>query len=201
MNKIFILLSAINLLLLQPLSGQSSSSATDSFFIKLVDAAIERTKHKVIYDPAYYSIEYPNGDIPDNKGVCTDLIIRAYRKAGIDLQKEVHEDMARNFDKYPKIWGLSYTDKNIDHRRVPNLATYFTRQGAKLPVSNNAADYKPGDLVTWDLGGGIAHIGLVTFTKSRGNQRYLIVHNIGAGPEIEDMLFDYKITGHYRYKK
>ena len=196
-----VLLFAGLFLIVQINIGQAQDHETDSFFVKLVDAAIARTKMHITYDPTYFSIDYPNGDIPDDKGVCTDLIIRAYRKVGIDLQKEVNEDMLKNFDKYPKNWGLKHTDKNIDHRRVPNLMTYFTRKGAKLPVTDSAEDYKPGDLVTWDLGGGIAHIGLVTFKKSNDNKRYLIVHNIGAGPKVEDMLFSFKITGHYRFKK
>ena len=188
-------------ILSQACISQDQKNETDSFYVKLIDAAIARTNKHITYDPAYYSIDYPNGDIPDDKGVCTDLIIRAYRKVGIDLQKDVHEDMLRNFDKYPKNWGLKHTDKNIDHRRVPNLMTYFTRKGAMLPVTNSAEDYKPGDLVTWDLGGEITHIGLVTDKRSRDNKRYLIVHNIGAGPKVEDMLFSFEITGHYRYKK
>lgn len=179
--------------------AQSQISNIDSFYIQLINAAIERTQHNVTYDPSYCSIDYPDGDIPNNKGVCTDLLIRAYRKAGIDLQKEVHEDMVKNFNTYPQKWGLTRTDKNIDHRRVPNLMTYFTRRGKVLPISNHASVYKPGDIVAWDLGGGITHIGLVTNKKVRGTNRYLIVHNIGAGPQIEDMLFDYEIIGHYRY--
>ncbi|MBN1597010.1 MAG: DUF1287 domain-containing protein [Bacteroidales bacterium] len=175
------------------LSGQST------FYTSLADSALELTKQYVVYDPNYYSIDYPNGDIPAGKGVCTDVIIRAYRKLGIDLQKEIHEDMKANFDKYPKTWGLSYTDKNIDHRRVPNMMVFFERQGTVKTISNKAADFIPGDLVCWDLGGGITHIGIVVNRRSDDGQRYLIVHNIGAGQVLADCLFDFKIIGHYTY--
>ena len=168
--------------------------------LNLSQAALELTKQKVTYDPSYFSIPYPNGDVPANKGVCTDVIIRAYRKMGVDLQKEVHEDMKANFKLYPKIWGLKTPDKNIDHRRVPNLMTYFERQGADKPLTNNAKDYIPGDIVCWNLSGAITHIGIVVNKKSNDGRRYLIVHNIGAGQVLEDCLFDFKIIGHYRFK-
>jgi hypothetical protein len=126
-------------------------SAQDDFALKLNNAAIDLTKQNVTYDSKYFSIEYPNGDIPKDKGVCTDVIIRAYRKLGIDLQKEVHEDMISNFDKYPQQWGLKHTDTNIDHRRVPNLMTFFSRYGETKSITSNPADYLPGDIVTWDL--------------------------------------------------
>ncbi|MFZ1809190.1 MAG: DUF1287 domain-containing protein [Cyclobacteriaceae bacterium] len=175
--------------------------AQDSFFEKLSDAAVELTTHKVRYDPTYFSIPYPNGDVPSDKGVCTDVVIRAYRKLGIDLQKEVHEDMASNFSLYPKDWGLKSTDKNIDHRRVPNLMTFFKRHGTEKKKSTNPEDYTPGDIVTWNLGGGINHIGILIDQKSQDNERYLVVHNIGNGQEISDCLFQYKIIGHYSYGK
>lgn len=168
--------------------------------LNLSQAALELTKQKVTYDPSYFSIPYPNGDVPANKGVCTDVIIRAYRKMGVDLQKEVHEDMKAHFKWYPKIWGLKTPDKNIDHRRVPNLMTYFERQGADKPITNNAKDYIPGDVVCWNLSGAITHIGIVVNKKSNDGKRYLIVHNIGAGQVLEDCLFDFKIIGHYRFK-
>lgn len=171
----------------------------DSFALKLSDAAVELTKQRVEYDPTYFSIPYPNGDVPSNKGVCTDVIVRAYRKVGTDLQKEVHEDMKKNFSVYPKKWGLKTTDKNIDHRRVPNLMTFFERHGKVLKKSVSPTDYQPGDIVTWDLGGGITHIGIVINKKSEDKTRYLIVHNIGRGQEIADCLFTYKVTGHYKY--
>ncbi|GAB4325927.1 MAG: hypothetical protein Kow00127_18670 [Bacteroidales bacterium] len=146
-------------------------------------------------------IDYPGGDIPEGKGVCTDVIIRAYRKAGIDLQKEIHEDMTRSFDSYPNLWGLTAPDKNIDHRRVPNLEVFFTRHGTELPVTRAASDYRPGDMVTWDLGEGIRHIGMVSPVRSEKTGRYLIIHNIGAGQVLEDCLFAFPVTGHYRYPK
>lgn len=168
--------------------------------LNLSEAALELTKQKVTYDPSYFSIPYPNGDVPATKGVCTDVIIRAYRKMGVDLQKEVHEDMKAHFKWYPKIWGLKTPDKNIDHRRVPNLMTYFERQGADKPITHNAEDYIPGDVVCWNLSGAITHIGIVVNKKSNDGKRYLIVHNIGAGQVLEDCLFDFKIIGHYRFK-
>lgn len=173
---------------------------TDAFYEKLSDAALSLTKDKVRYDGRYIKIPYPNGDVPSNMGVCTDVIIRAYRKMGIDLQKEVHEDMKKNFDKYPKIWGLKSTDRNIDHRRVPNLMVFFSRHGEVKKITRNPNDYKPGDIVTWMLPGNLPHIGIVINKKSSDGERYLIVHNIGSGQEVEDCLFSYTITGHYRYK-
>lgn len=171
-----------------------------AFYAKLVAAAIQRTHEDVTYDPSYYRLDYPGGDVPSDKGVCTDVVIRSYRKLGIDLQVELHNDMKAYFHRYPNNWGLSTTDKNIDHRRVPNLMTFFERQGASKAVTDQSKDYQPGDLVTWDLGGGITHIGIVVDQKSdKGHP--LIVHNIGRGPQLEDILFDYKITGHYRFKK
>ncbi len=165
----------------------------------LVEAALELTQQQVTYDPSYFSIPYPNGDVPSDKGVCTDVVIRSYRKLGVDLQKKVHEDMKANFGVYPNIWGLRTTDKNIDHRRVPNLMTYFKRQGAEKPISNAAKDYLPGDVVCWNLRGAITHIGIVVDKKSRDGKRNLIVHNIGRGQVLEDILFDFKIIGHYAY--
>ena len=138
--------------------------------------------------------------MPTNIGVCTDLIVRAYRAVGVDLQVGVHEDMRTAFAAYPQLWGLSRADSNIDHRRVPNLQTYLRRRGAQLPVSRDAGDYSPGDLVTWTLPGNLPHIGLVTDQRSQDSGRWLIAHNIGRGPELEDMLFDYPISGHYRYR-
>ena len=167
----------------------------------LVEAAIERTRHRVIYDGCYQVIEYPGGDVPSHTGVCTDVVIRSYRKYGIDLQVLVHQDMKRHFSKYPskRIWGLNHPDKNIDHRRVPNLQVFFTRNGQSLGIFNRAGEYKPGDLVTWMLPGNLPHIGMVTdqFNGETGNP--MVVHNIGRGPELEDMLFSYRITGHFRY--
>jgi uncharacterized protein len=176
-------------------------SAQDNFVQKLCDAATELTKHNVTYDPKYISIAYPNGDVPENIGVCTDVIVRAYRKLGIDLQKEVHEDMVQNFSLYPKDWGLKRPDSNIDHRRVPNLMTFFSRHGQIKKISQNPDDYVPGDIVTWDLGGYITHIGIVINQRSAYSKNNLIVHNIGYGQKIDDILFKFKIIGHYTYNK
>ncbi|MCF6287986.1 MAG: DUF1287 domain-containing protein [Proteobacteria bacterium] len=166
----------------------------------LVAAAKERLKHFVIYDGSYQKIPYPNGDVHKNKGVCTDVIIRSYRSLGVDLQKLVHEDMQQHFDKYPKIWGLTKPDTNIDHRRVPNLETFFQRHGKILPISSNPTDYQPGDIVTWRLDNNLPHIGIVSDIPSKAdNKRYKIIHNIGLGPQHNDILFDYKIVGHFRY--
>ncbi|MDQ3687257.1 MAG: DUF1287 domain-containing protein, partial [Acidobacteriota bacterium] len=144
--------------------------------------------------------DYPGGDVPAEAGVCTDEVIRSYRKVGVDLQKEVHEDMKSNFSLYPRQWGLTKPDTNIDHRRVPNLMAFFGRKGEALPITDSAKDYAPGEIVTWDLGGGMTHIGIVVnVAASADSNRDLIVHNIGAGPKMEDVLFAWKITGHYRY--
>ena len=183
----------------QPQERAVSSRGTEDSGIALISAALDRTAHRVTYDPAYRTIPYPGGDVPDDVGVCTDLIIRSYRAVGIDLQKEVHEDMAAAFDAYPRIWGLRRPDPNIDHRRVPNLQTFFRRKGAELSVSQDPDDYRPGDLVTWMLPGNLPHIGMVTDQRSSDNTRPMIVHNIGQGPKVEDTLFAYPITGHYRY--
>jgi len=185
------------LLALAPLWGY----AGNNFYQQLAQSAAQLTRQTVIYDPAYYKIAYPGGDVPADRGVCTDVIIRAYRGMGIDLQKEVHEDMKKNFPLYPKHWGLKTTDRNIDHRRVPNLMVFFTRHGKALEISDNPADYRPGDMVVWDLGAGVLHIGMVTAQKSTNGTRPMIVHNIGAGQVQEDILFNFKIIGHYRYQK
>ncbi|MGB9334025.1 MAG: DUF1287 domain-containing protein [Candidatus Acidiferrales bacterium] len=177
--------------------------ATDHqiFLTKLIAAATDRTNSSVRYDGSYVKIPYPNGDVPADTGVCSDEIIRIYRVVGIDLQKEVHEDMLQNFDEYPRPakWGHSRPDANIDHRRVPNLMVFFTRKGESLPISDRPEDYAPGDLVTWDLGGDVPHIGIVVDRLAASSHRHLIVHNIGEGPKMEDVLFAWKITGHYRY--
>ena len=193
-NKLTIKLKVFLLLLIFSSIGFAQTND------KLSTAAIEITKQKVIYDPSYFSIKYPNGDVPSGKGVCTDVIIRSYRLIGIDLQQEVHEDMKEHFKLYPKIWGLKKTDKNIDHRRVPNLMTFFKRKGNSLPITLKAKDYLPGDIVSWSLSGGLTHIGIVVNKKSIDKKRYLISHNIGAGQVIEDCLFSFNIIGHYRYK-
>jgi uncharacterized protein YijF (DUF1287 family) len=182
-------------------AGQVSHSNQQAFLEKLSAAAIERTHHIVRYDPKYVGIPYPGGDVPSDTGVCSDEVIRAYRALGIDLQKEVHEDIAANFWSYPNHlrWMTVRPDKNIDHRRVPNLMVFFGRKGVSLAISTHAEDYGPGELVTWDLGGDVPHIGIVVDKKSDQTARYMVVHNIGAGPKMEDVLFSWKITGHYRY--
>ncbi|WP_052437449.1 DUF1287 domain-containing protein [Vibrio hyugaensis] len=170
--------------------------------ISLAEAAKERTQYDITYDGSYYQIDYPSGDVASDIGVCTDVIIRSYRKLGIDLQVLVHEDMRDNFAAYPskRIWGLARTDRNIDHRRVPNLQVFFQRHGVEIPISNDGHNFKSGDIVTWMLPRNLPHIGIVTDEFSADKQRPLIVHNIGVGVVLEDVLFDYPITGHYRFE-
>ena len=183
--------------------NESEQTTVKTFEEKLSEAAISIIDPSIDYDPAYFSIKYPNGDIPANKGVCTDVIIRTYRKLNIDLQKEVHEDMIANFSKYPNLkkWGMKKTDTNIDHRRVPNLEVFFERKGTKLPISEDSKDYKTGEIVTWMINNKLPHIGIVTNKKSEDGKRNLIVHNVGGGQVLEDCLFEYEIVGHYSYKK
>lgn len=199
------LLPLVSLFVLSPgLYSQSLAQETTAhkqFLERLSDAAIERTHHSVRYDPSYVKIPYPGGDVPADTGVCMDEVIRSYRALGVDLQKEVHEDMEQNFSAYPRKWRwlAGSPDTNIDHRRVPNLIVFFSRKGEALPITNRAEDYVPGDLVTWDLGGGVPHIGIVVDRKSLVTGRYMVVHNFGEGPRMEDVLFNWKITGHFRY--
>ncbi|MFM2266922.1 MAG: hypothetical protein RL757_363 [Bacteroidota bacterium] len=181
--------------------GKTAEKPIDGWAKRVSDAAISLTHDRVRYDPAYFSIAYPNGDVPADKGVCTDVVIRTYRKLGIDLQKEVHEDMIKNFEKYPKTWGLKKTDTNIDHRRVPNLMQFFSRHATVKPISQAANDYKAGDIVTWNLNGGLTHIGVLVNQYASDGSRPMVVHNIGNGQEISDCLFSFKITGHYFYQK
>lgn len=192
----------VGLVVFAVLAAAGQSARTDArveFTRKLVAAAVARASVHVKYVPAYVRIPYPGGDVPADTGVCTDEIIRIYRAVGIDLQKEVHEDMARNFAAYPQIWHRTSPDSNIDHRRVPNLIKFFERNGVALAKSQQARDYVPGDIVTWDLGGGQTHIGMVVDRKAFFSGRYKVLHNIGRGPQIEDVLFDWKITGHFRF--
>ena len=168
------------------------------FVEKLTTAALDRTTHEIRYDGLYHSIGYPGGDVPAHLGVCTDVLIRSYRVLGIDLQKEVHEDMNAVFHLYSKRWGLPAPDPNIDHRRLPNLEVFFERKGHALQVTDDAGDYQPGDIVSWMVGN-LPHIGIVVPVRSDDGRRFLVVHNIGRGPEVEDMLFDYPIVGHFRY--
>lgn len=172
----------------------------DAYAQRLVAAAVEQTRSRVTYDGAYRRIGYPNGDVPASIGVCTDVIVRAYRRLGVDLQVNVHEDMRRAFMAYPQLWRLRGPDSNIDHRRVPNLQRFFSRAGAALPISRDASAYRAGEIVSWTLPGNLPHIGIVSDRRSDDGARPLIVHNIGRGPEVEDMLFAYTITGHYRYR-
>jgi uncharacterized protein len=181
-----------------PLPG---ARAQESFGMRLSEAAMALTRQQVRYDPAYYAMPYPGGDLPTGRGVCTDVVIRAYRALGIDLQKEVHEDMRAHFELYPPLWGLSRPDRNIDHRRVPNLMVFFTRHGMEKPRSRRPADYLPGDIVCWRLPQGATHIGIAVSRRSADGQRPLIVHNIGAGQVLADCLFEFEIIGHYSFKK
>jgi uncharacterized protein YijF (DUF1287 family) len=184
-----ILLFALSILL----SAQAWALQPDA----LVVAAREQVGVTLGYDPAYRRLSYPNGDVPLATGVCTDVVIRALRQQGLDLQQAVHQDMRANFRLYPKNWGLSRPDSNIDHRRVPNLMTWFKRQGWALPLGQDAERYRPGDIVTWDLGGGLTHIGIIS-DRQAGSGVPLVLHNIGRGTQEEDILFSFKITGHYR---
>jgi uncharacterized protein len=195
-------LTALSFTMIRVCAAQSKPPLSHQEFLRrLSAAAIERTHHSVRYVSAYVRIPYPFGDVPADTGVCTDEVIRSYRALGIDLQKEVHEDMMGNFSAYPnkRRWLLAAPDANIDHRRVPNLRIFFERKGETLPASPRAVDYSPGDLVTWDLGGGVDHIGIIVDQRSHSGGRYMLVHNIGQGPKMEDVLFNWKITGHYRY--
>ena len=176
----------------------SAGIAKADFASDLAQAAAERANHRVSYDPSYVSIPYPMGDVPANTGVCTDVVIRAYRAVGIDLQQRVHEDMKRNFSKYPGIWGLRRPDTNIDHRRVPNLETFLRRQGTALTISSDPAAFLPGDIVTWRLPDNRPHMGIVT-TRTTASGVPMISHNIGWGPRVEDMLFEFRIHGHFRW--
>jgi uncharacterized protein len=170
----------------------------DSFATRLSRAALDRTTHSVRYDPAYLKLSYPGGDVPADTGVCSDEVIRSYRALGHDLQQLVHQDMKKHFSAYPKAWGLKSTDTNIDHRRVLNLQTFFKRQGASLKITQQPNDYLPGDLVTCTVAGKLPHIMLVVPSPT-GAGRPWIVHNIGSGPQLEDRLFEFPLTGHYRW--
>jgi uncharacterized protein len=189
----------VALALAAPTLAQTRSAST-RFPDALVAAAMEQTRHHVRYDGSYRRIPYPAGDVPSDVGVCADVVVRAYRALGVDLQVLVHEDMARDFPAYPHLWGLSAPDSNIDHRRVPNLKTYFRRAGAERRATESAPDYAAGDLVTWMLPGNLPHIGIVTDRRSSDGRRPLVVHNIGRGPELADVLFAFPITGHYRFR-
>ena len=190
-----------NTIAVEAYSEENSDSDLTPKQKRISDAALSIVDASIDYDPAYFSIAYPNGDVPSDKGVCTDVVIRTYRNLGVDLQKLVHEDMKTNFRLYPKTWGLSKPDTNIDHRRVPNLMVYFSRFGTEKSISENAEDYRPGEIVCWRLANGMTHIGMVVDKKSRDGKHYKIVHNIGAGQVLEDVLFEYEIIGHYSFEK
>ena len=183
------------------LLAYSGSAPAGGLADALAEAAIERTSHVVVYDGSYVRLGYPGGDVAPGRGVCTDVVIRAYRAVGVDLQRLVHEDMAADFDAYPsrRLWGLNRPDANIDHRRVPNLQVFFARHGRSLPAGPAPERYLAGDLVTWMLPGNLPHIGIVTDRIDPLSGRPLMVHNIGEGPQLEDVLFAYPLTGHYRY--
>lgn len=166
--------------------------------IELVAAARAQVGVTLAYDPSYQRIAYPMGDVPLERGVCSDVVIRAFRAVGIDLQQEMHGDMKRSIAAYPRQWGLAAPDTNIDHRRVPNLVTWFTRHGHALPVASDAAGYLPGDVVAWNLVSGRPHIGIVSDRRTDDGARPLVIHNIGWGAQEEDVLFDYRVTGHFR---
>jgi len=187
-------LALVLLLLAQPASTQPESTFSDL----LAAAALAQLEHRVWYDPSYYRMSYPNGDVPDSIGVCTDVIIRAYRHVGVDLQKLVHEDVVSN----PRSYGITHADANIDHRRVPNLMRFFKRQGAALATSDSAESYRAGDVVAWQLAPGLTHIGIVVWKSDSMAKTPLVVHNIGRngrGPDLEDCLFNWPVIGHYRY--
>lgn len=198
MSRVLAVLLLVQLSVM-PAAGGAQETDLPPRVRQLVEAALERTGHEVVYDGSYRALGYPGGDVPDSLGVCTDVIIRSYRALGVDLQELVHEDMTATFDKYPRIWGLDHPDPNIDHRRVPNLQKFFARKGTELQVTSDPANYRPGDVVTWLLPGNLPHIGMVVDRWSSDGRRLLVVHNIGSGPVIEDALFSFEITGHYRY--
>jgi uncharacterized protein len=166
---------------------------------QVVQSARRQVGVTTSYDSAYRPLSYPGGDVPRHTGVCSDVVIRALREQGVDLQKMVHEDMTRDFAGYPQKWGLSKPDANIDHRRVPNLMTYFKRRGYALPVSQEAQSYAAGDIVAWDLGKGLTHLGIVSDRKGAQGTPW-IIHNIGAGVAEADVLFSYRVIGHYRLR-
>ncbi len=188
-------------LLVEKTSAALPSVEAEPWAQKLIAAAESQVGTTVHYDPAYTQLKYPGGDVPLDRGVCTDVIIRAYRQGlNADLQALVHNDMRKAFTQYPRNWGLKRPDPNIDHRRVPNLAVFFNRSKAALPVTKVAEDYRPGDLVAQMLPGSLPHIAIVTQRYNAEGTRLLVVHNIGAGTRIEDRLFEFPITGHFRYR-
>jgi uncharacterized protein len=164
---------------------------------QLIRSARQQVGVTLDYDPSYRALSYPGGDVPLSTGVCTDVLVRALRAQDIDLQKKVHEDMRAHFTQYPQRWGLRRPDTNIDHRRVPNLMMYFRRQGFAVAMSTDPTAFAPGDIVAWDLGGGVTHIGIVS-DRSTTAATPLVLHNIGRGAREENILFAYTMIGHYR---
>jgi hypothetical protein len=178
----------------------ASPSHPEPWALRLIAAAEAQVGLTVAYDPAYVRLPYPMGDLDRSRGVCTDVVVRAYRDAfGLDLQRLVHEDMARAFAAYPRLWGLARPDSSIDHRRVPNLETFLTRKGARLVTGEQPGDFRPGDLVTQVLPGNLAHIAIVTHRRSPDGQRPLVVHNIGRGAQVEDTLLAFTLAGQFRF--
>lgn len=190
------LIAALPLILCAPRLSLGAGAVPD---LALARAAAAQVGVVTIYDPAYVSLSFPNGDVAPERGVCTDVLIRALRVAhGVDLQQAINADMKGNFSAYPALWGLKRTDRNIDHRRVPNLRRLFERMGAELPLSEAPEAYLAGDVVTCLIPGDLAHLMVVGEARSAEGDRPLIVHNIGAGTRVEDRLFEFKLTGHYR---
>ena len=180
-------------------ADEASSPKPQEGHKALAEAAFDETRRKVTYDPSYVKIPYPGGDVPADRGVCADVLVRVFRRIGVDLQKEVHEDMEAHFGDYPNLWNLRKPDPNIDHRRVPNLMNFFRRRKAELKATDKAGDYVPGDLVAWDLGRGVLHIGIVSDRRSADGKRFQVVHNVGSGQVLEDVLFAWKVLGHFRW--
>ena len=192
-------LAAFSLLAGWRVKAQLALARTSTSLQRVIAAAAAETQVTRFYDPRYVKLSYPGGDPPPDRGVCSDVIVRAFRAGGVDLQREVHEDMLRHFAAYPHIWGLRAPDSNIDHRRVANLMTFFARKGKSSPITEQAGDYRPGDIVAWDLGGGLLHMGIVVDERRGPDHPYALVHNIGAGARLEDVIFNWRIIGHYRY--
>ena len=178
-------------------SEAAPSPAAEQFVGRVLEGARRQLDVTRLYDGTYRQLDYPCGDVPPELGVCTDVVVRAFRNAGVDLQALVHEDMRAAFDRYPQSWGLARPDHNIDHRRVPNLVTFFHRQGASVTPSDHAEDYRAGDIVAWRLPSGLPHIGIVA--AERIAERPLVYHNIGRGAKLEDILFAYERTAHFRW--
>jgi uncharacterized protein YijF (DUF1287 family) len=191
-------LSLVIALLLTAIPLRSQQPARDDVGRNIARAAATQVGVTTIYDPSYVRLGFPGGDLPLQRGVCADVVIRALRKVGVDLQVELHRDMRGNFSEYPRIWRLKRPDRNIDHHRVPNLMRYFTRMGKSLPARTA---FQPGDIVAWRLPNNLYHIGIVDSEKVRGTSRHYMIHNIGAGAQREDILNSFTIIGHYRWSR